>query len=186
MSVGMGSALPRPQHTLHCALAKVWCSDCGRDSRLGCSGSRAPSLELANVAVPRIDATRAANPVLRGHRPAWIFMSGGALSPAPAALVLLAFDKQAVVGSNPTGDAPHNWGLFRHARGPRANFHACCGCEFLVTVCGWRALSESDARTGAAATAQLAARRSHNPTVVSSGRACRAFSKSWLMHAQKP
>ena len=128
MSVEMGSALPGPQHTLRCALAKMWCPDYGRDSRLGCSGPRAPSLELAVIAVPRIGATRAAHPVLRGHRPAWIFMSGGALSPAPAALVPLAVDKQAIVGSNPTGDTPHNWGLFRHARGLRANFHACCGC----------------------------------------------------------
>ena len=128
MSVEMGSALARPPHTLRCALAKMWCPDYGRDSRLGCSGPRAPSLELAVIAVPRIGATRAAHPVLRGHRPAWIFMSGGALSPAPAALVPLAFDKQAIVGSNHTGATPHNWGLFRHARGPRANFHACCGC----------------------------------------------------------
>jgi len=50
-----------------------------------------------------------------------------ALSPAPSSLVPFALDKQAILGSNTTGDTPHNWGFFRHARGPRANFHACCG-----------------------------------------------------------
>ena len=51
-----------------------------------------------------------------------------ALSPAPSSLVPFALDQQAILGSNKTGDTPHNWGFFRHARGPRANFHACCGC----------------------------------------------------------
>ena len=74
MSVEMGSALARPPHTLRCALATVWCSDYGCDSRLGCSGPRAQSLELAIIAVPTIAATRAAHPAPQGHRPAWIFM----------------------------------------------------------------------------------------------------------------
>ena len=97
------------------------------------------------TAVPTIAATRTAHPVPRGHRPAWIFMSAGAPSPAPASLVPLAFNSQASVGSNPTGNNPHNGGLFRHARGLRANFQACRSHSFFVTVCGWRAPSERDA-----------------------------------------
>ena len=161
MSVEMGSALARPPHGLRCALATAWCPDYGCDSRLGCSGPRAQSLELAMTAVPTNATDRAAHPVPQGHRPAWIFMSGGAPSPAQAS----ASDKRAILGSNPAGDAPHNWGLFRHARGLGANFHACCSCQLFVTICRWCALSERDAKTGAAAIAQLAARRSHNPAL---------------------
>ena len=54
MSVEMGSALARPPYYLRCSLAPVWCPDYGCDSRPGCSGPRAQSMELAITAVPTI------------------------------------------------------------------------------------------------------------------------------------